>query len=158
MSEKIKQLKLSNDEEIICEVVQWEDDEVPMVVRGPMKIIAIEDYSRGVRFYAFRPWMGFADDPEILHTLNPFHIIGSLTPESEVISHYESTVQKIKKAITTKNMPLDEITENLDSMDEEDFDMLIDKYLQQKEEIEMVDSSDQLGKNIIKFKPKDTVH
>lgn len=73
----VKQFKLTNDEEIICEVIQWDDPEnAAMVVRGAMRIVLIEDFKRGVRFYAFRPWMGFIDDPSVLQSLNAAHIIG----------------------------------------------------------------------------------
>ena len=61
----IKQFKLTNNDEIICQVLQYDDaDNAAMVVRGTMRIIAAEDYTRGIRFYAFRPWMGFTDGPD----------------------------------------------------------------------------------------------
>ena len=64
----IKQFKLTNNDEIICQVLQYDDaDNAAMVVRGTMRIIAAEDYTRGVRFYAFRPWMGFTDGPDELN-------------------------------------------------------------------------------------------
>ena len=154
---QIKQFKLTNDDEIICEVIQWDnDDDTPLLVRGAMKIISVEDFSRNVRFYAFRPWMGFVDDPDILHTLNSSHIIGALTPGEDVINHYDSTLQKIKQAILTKNMPLDDIVGNMESMDEEEFDEFIQRYLEEKEQEEMADSDQ--PQNVIKFKPKGTFH
>ena len=52
----IKQFKLTNDDEIICEVVQWDsEEESTMIIRGAMRIVTMEDFSRGVRLYAFRP-------------------------------------------------------------------------------------------------------
>ena len=152
---QIKQFKLTNDDEIICEVIQWEDDEVPMLVKGAMKIISVEDYSRGVRFYAFRPWMGFTDDPEVLHIINSAHIIGTVTPNDEVVEHYDDTLEKIKKAISTKNMPLDEIASNMESMDEDEFEDFLDSYIEEKNK-EMSDSDQ--PENVIKFKPKGTMH
>jgi len=152
---QIKQFKLTNDDEIICEVIQWEDDEVPMLVKGAMKIISVEDYSRGVRFYAFRPWMGFTDDPEILQIINSAHIICTVTPNDEVVEHYDNTLEKIKKAISTKNMPLDEIASNMESMDEDEFEDFLDSYLEEKNK-EMSDSDQ--PENVIKFKPKGTMH
>ena len=109
----IKQFKLTNDDEIICEVIQYDGpDNSAMVVRGAMKIILIEDHKRGIRFYAFRPWMGFTDDPTILQTLNAAHIIGEVFPSEEIVEHYSGTVKKIKKALIKKDMALDEIHES----------------------------------------------
>jgi len=63
MSEKaetrIKQFKLTNNDEIICEVVEWNEpdtQDASIIIRSCMKVILMEDFSRGVRFYAFRPW------------------------------------------------------------------------------------------------------
>ena len=55
---QIKQFKLTNDDEIICEVLQWDDEENrAVIIRAVMRIINIEDYHRGLRFFAFRPWI-----------------------------------------------------------------------------------------------------
>ena len=93
----LKQFKLTNDEEIICEVLQWDDpDNAGMVVRGAMRIISAEDYNRGVRFCAFRPWMVFNDNPEELQTLNAAHIIGEMNPSKPLIGHYLKTIKAVK--------------------------------------------------------------
>ena len=106
----IKQFKLTNDDEIICEVVQWDsEEESTMIIRGAMRIVTMEDFSRGVRLYAFRPWMGFADDPSVLQSLNSSHIIGELTPGDEIMKQYNKTLKNIKETLTKKNMPLDEV-------------------------------------------------
>jgi len=108
----IKQFKLTNDDEIICEVIQWDDeDNSGMIIRGAMRIILIEDHKRGVRFYAFRPWMGFTEDPSILQTLNSAHIIGEVSPSKEIVQHYGGTISKIKKALAKRDVPLDDIHE-----------------------------------------------
>ena len=64
MTENIKQFKLSNDDEIICEVIEWDnEDNSAIITRGMLRIIQGEDVDKGLRFFAFRPWMGFAEDP-----------------------------------------------------------------------------------------------
>ena len=49
----IKQFKLTNNEEIVCEVVEWDtQDEVgDILVKKALRIIAIEDYQKGWRFF-----------------------------------------------------------------------------------------------------------
>ena len=157
----VKQFKLTNDEEIICEVIQWDDpDNASMVVRGAMRIVLIEDFKRGVRFYAFRPWMGFTDDPTILQTLNAAHIIGEVSPSEEIIQHYGGTILKIKKALIKKDMDLDEIHEKTENMSEEEFEEFIGQFLDENDLFDPdnfnLDSSQ--PSNVIKFKPKGTIH
>jgi len=160
----IKQFKLVNDDEIICEVVQWDDlENAAMVIRGAMRINFVEDYHRGVRFYAFRPWMGLQDDPEILMTLNSVHIIGEINPSEDMIGHYTTTLLKLKSS-KKKNMPLDDIATRAEDMDEKEFQIYLDEYLKDKEvdifnpdDLSLdLDSSE--TNNIIKFKPKGTMH
>lgn len=46
----LRQFKFANDEEIICEVVEWHDEEHDtMVVRKTLKIISVEDIEEGLR-------------------------------------------------------------------------------------------------------------
>ena len=157
----IKQFKLSNDDEIICEVVQWDDPEnSSMVIRGAMRIILIEDHKRGVRFYAFRPWMGFTDDPSILQTLNSSHIIGEISPSDELAKHYGGTVKRIKSALVKRDMPLDEIQDQTENMTEEEFEEFIGQYLDKDDLFNPEDFELDSGEstNVIKFKPKGTMH
>ena len=111
---QIKQFKLSNDDEIICEVLQWDDDENrSVIIRAVMRIINIEDYNRGLRFFAFRPWMSFKDDPEELQSLNGEHIIAETLPDKELIKHYVVTISNIKEQLKQNkvpgNIPMDRI-------------------------------------------------
>ena len=159
----VKQFKLTNDEEIICEVIQWDDpDNAAMVVRGAMRIVLIEDFKRGVRFYAFRPWMGFTDDPSTLQSLNAAHIIGEATPSPDIVKHYDGTIENIKKAIQKKDMPLDDINEKTSDMSEEEFENFLSDYLKENDIYDPdkpgLDSDSK--SNIIKFRPrpKGTMH
>lgn len=160
----IKQFKLTNDDEIICEVVQWDDPEnAAMVVRGAMRLINAEDFNRGVRFYAFRPWMGFNDNPEELQTLNSVHIIGEMNPSEDLMGHYLKTIKAVKRALKKKDMPLDDLAPRVEDMNEGEFQEFLDEYLKENEvdlfnpdDIDLTDSD--AVDNIIKFKPKGTMH
>ena len=159
----LKQFKLTNDDEIICEVIQWDDpDNAGMVVRGVMKIIAAEDFHRGVRFYAFRPWMVFNDNPEELQTINAAHIIGEMNPSKPLIGHYLKTIKAVKKALSKKDMPLDDLAQKVEDMGETEFQDFLDNYLKENN-VDLFDPNDfesdsDKDSNIIKFKPKGTMH
>lgn len=148
----IKQFKLSNDDEIICEVLEWETEDNPaLVMRAPLRLIQGEDMDRGVRFFAFRPWMGFAEDPEVLHTVNSSHIIGEVTPSDSLLSHYAAT---IKKLLTLAKMKKTDFNmDTLEQMDEDELEEYIQKHL------EVEETEEELGENVVKFTPpKGTMH
>lgn len=128
MTSPIKQFKLTNDDELICEVLDWNDEEGVVIIRGAFKLIEAEDMDRGIRFWAFRPWMGFNEDPETLQTLTSGHIIGEMTPADSLIEHYNKTVERVKQFGKKKKdvqfaelsgMTEEEIDDYLDSVEEE---------------------------------------
>ena len=136
MSERqIKQFKLTNDDEIICEVLQWDNEESSdMIIRGTLRIINVEDFSKGVRFYAFRPWMIFSEDPESLHTLNSAHIIAETNPSKELLNHYAQSLSEIVKQLKSKRrkkaMSLDDVAAKIDELDEDEFDRYLEAALE----------------------------
>lgn len=153
MTQNIKQFKLSNDDEIICEVIEWDtEDNSAIITRGMLRIIQGEDIDKGLRFFAFRPWMGFAEDPNTLHTLNSSHILGEVTPSESLLQHYARTIQKLLKLVDMKKHDFD--MDKLEGMDEEELEEFILSHMTEEEEAE-----DELGENIVKFRPpKDKLH
>ena len=66
MKHQVRQFKLSNNEEIVCEVIEWPTEEEPtMVIKRPMKVITMENYKEGSRYFAFRPWLIFQEDKNL---------------------------------------------------------------------------------------------
>lgn len=152
-----KQFKMSNDDDIICEVLEWNNEENDaLIVRSVLKVVNVEDFEKGIRFYAFRPWMVFMDDPDELHTINSHHIISEVTPSADIISQYIKALMELKENIRLKkkkpSASLDDITQKMVDMDDEEFD----SYLTQLAEIAEQDSD--VPQNVIKFKPKGTLH
>jgi predicted S18 family serine protease len=93
----LRQFKLGDNEEIICEVVEWPDEEHDtMVVRRALKIIAVEDIAEGMRYYTFKPWMSMNNDPEQLQVLNSYHIIAEAKPSTMAIDHYNDIISEMK--------------------------------------------------------------
>lgn len=156
----VKQFKLTNDDEIICEVLTYStEDDASMVIRGALRIVFVEDFQKGVRFYAFRPWLGFNDDPNTLQTLNSMHIICEANPTDKMIAYYVETLDKIKVNLDNErhDMPLDEIASQAEDMDEDEFQDFLSDYIDNKKKT-MEKDSDAPG-NVITFKPKkDVLH
>lgn len=84
-----KQFKLTNNDEIICEVVKWTDDG-DVLVRSAMRIVQGEDPYKGVRFYYFRPFMVFQDS--LPQRINASHIIAEADPTEEMMEHYAGAI------------------------------------------------------------------
>tara|TARA_Y100000814_G_C12135141_1_gene335465 strand:- start:9 stop:485 length:477 start_codon:yes stop_codon:yes gene_type:complete len=157
---KVKQFKLTNNEEIVCEVKQWHDEETDeIIVKNALKVVGVEDYSRGIRYFALRPWMSFQDDPQCLHALNASHIIVTSTPNESMMKYYNTCLKEIKRSILHKTNKrvwanIDEVNEQTRDLTDDEFEMWLDsKYRSQAEPPQ--DSSEN---NVIKFKPKGTLH
>jgi hypothetical protein len=150
-----KQFKLTNGEEMVCELVANgdEDSTADVIIRRAMKIVTTDDLEDNVRYYTLKPWMSFQDDTDDLVALNSVHIVGESTPSETVMLHYAAALadadkyNKVKKA----GLTLQEIEEKLHELSEEE----MNEFLQAKYE-EIANDSD--ISNIIQFKPKDTVH
>ena len=159
---KIKQFKLTNNEEIVCEVVEWDtqDDVGDILVKKALRVIAVEDYQKGWRFFAFRPWMSFQDDPESLQTINSSHIIVTTNPTSNILKHYKACLRGIKHDLkldkTGKKKKvyanLDEIQDAMRDLTDDEMDDFLEKKYGAMVEPEHFPDSDS-GK-IIQFKPK----
>lgn len=160
-SKHIRQFKLTNNDEVICEVLEWDtEDNAAILVKGALRILNFDDFSKGVRLFAFRPWMGMQDDPDIFLTINAAHIVGEVSPSENIIKHYAKTVSTIKTMIEEKRYPnlnmdkvLDEIPKNAT---DEEFDEILEDIIREEEEDPI--SIDSSADNIIKFKPKGTLH
>ena len=78
---EFRQFKLVNGDEIIAEVVQWnEEDTIEILIRKSMKLVYVDDYESGSRYYHFRPWMLLQESSEEIMVLNADHILAEGTP------------------------------------------------------------------------------
>ena len=84
----VKQVLLSTGDEIVCEVVDWNDDEGPgLVIRNPLKVVTV-DRPDGLRYHIFRPVMIMQLEEGTFQTLNAEHILIEATPVKEVVREY----------------------------------------------------------------------
>jgi hypothetical protein len=89
---EIKHFKLTNGEEIVCDVIEWPDvdgDSPDIVVRNAFKIITSGlSHQDNIRYYQFRPWMIYQDEPEMFQILNGNHILGEANPPESLLEQY----------------------------------------------------------------------
>lgn len=146
----IKQFKLTNDDEILAEVLQWDDeDNSAILIRGALRLIEAEDMNRGFRFWGFRPWMGFSEDPSTLQTLNAAHVIGETTPTDSLKNHYARTIVKIKKLLDENAKKVDIELDKMEHMNDDEIEEFLATHL---------DDNDSDFDNVVQFKRPDKLH
>ena len=162
----IKQFKLTNNEEIVCEVLEWDtqDEIADILISKTLRIVTVEAYARGYKFFAFRPWLSFTEDPESLQTLNSSHVVVASNPSPDLLKHYKACIYSIRADLKNSNkkrkayINTDEIAHAVEELTEEEMDQfLAEKYGHMVREDDLSPDSD-LGTNIIPFKPKGTLH
>tara|TARA_B110000444_G_scaffold226271_1_gene230675 strand:- start:1233 stop:1712 length:480 start_codon:yes stop_codon:yes gene_type:complete len=96
---ELRQFKLTNQEEIVTEVLDFGDEETDhaIVVRNTMKLVNLENKSSGMRYYAFRPFMLYQGDYNHVQIINPGHVVSECTPTKQLVEQYTSAVEEMMK-------------------------------------------------------------
>lgn len=87
------QFKLSNGDELIAQIIDRTEDDTNIVVRNAMKIVTLENPESGYRYYSFRPWMVYQDDPTMMQLINQTHIVGEAMPNVLLLEQYNKAVE-----------------------------------------------------------------
>jgi len=131
MDQEIKQFKLTTDDEIICEVLDWNEDG-DVTIRHAYRIVHVEDPDKGYRYYYLRPFMVFQEDQ--LQILNSGHIVCEALPSTGILEYFYTAIQESKKILETrKNNKSPEIKDTKDILNEyakelEEFKKALDKF------------------------------
>lgn len=153
----LRQLKLTNGDELVCEIMDYgEDDEHMMAVRNPFRLVAMESTRENVRYYAFRPFMLYQGDGNHVQILNPGHVVSECTPTRELIEEYTKAVDEHNSAEDTQVLKsLDEtkkaMNEYYDKIQKMAYEKALDNY-----DLEIEYDSD--NPNVITFPGSDTKH
>ena len=136
---EVKQFKLSNGDEIVCDVVEWPDydqDVSDIVIRNAFQLIGYGPNKEGISYYQFKPWMVYQDDPAFVQVLNNNHIIAEANPPEELLEQFVRILQ-----------------ENASPEDIKDYaDKKLEEYIDKLEAQSLKDEKEE--PNIIPFKPK----
>ena len=94
----LKQLKLTNGDELICEVLDQKlTDNDMIVVRKALRIVSVDDVDESMRFYMFKPWQLMNNDPETMHVLNSTHIISQTVPGKVALEYYTDVIKEMSE-------------------------------------------------------------
>lgn len=96
---ELRQFKLTNQEEIVTEVLDFGDEETDhaIVVRNTMKLVNVENKESGMRYYAFRPFMLYQGDFSHVQIINPGHVVSECTPTKQLVQQYTTAVEEMLK-------------------------------------------------------------
>jgi hypothetical protein len=107
MKADVRQIVLSNGQELLCEVIQWPDLEIDeqevMIIRKAAKIIIQENFREGTRWFTFRPFMTYQDDNSSLCSLMPYHIISIAHPSDLLKKQYSRYISMMMAELQEKH-------------------------------------------------------
>jgi hypothetical protein len=93
----IKQFVLTNGQEIVCDVIEWaEEDFAEIVVRNCMEIVWVHNNDQ--RIYMFKPWMHYQETHEDLIIINSDHIISTAEPMEYLVYQYDVAVKDMNES------------------------------------------------------------
>ena len=136
---EIRQFKLANDDEIMCEVVEYHEDDDAIVIRKTMKMVQMDNMANGTRYYAFRPFMMYQLTKEAFQIVNCGHIIAEANPSQDLILEYFKAIETSLDEEGDKNDNLDDMRERYNS------------YIDQQNDRSLSELDSEAGSNIIKF-------
>tara|TARA_R110001592_G_scaffold240939_1_gene501358 strand:- start:121 stop:504 length:384 start_codon:yes stop_codon:yes gene_type:complete len=105
MSE-IKQFRLTDGSEIICEVLEWNDDATDqIVIRNALEIIWMQRGDN--RLCTYRPWLFQQIRENSISCITSGHIMAESTPTDEAVDQWKETIDYFQEK------PEDESTNSL---------------------------------------------
>ena len=104
----VKQLKIADGSEIICEVMEELEEDI--VVRGAFRIARV-DLDNERSYYMFKPWMTYVEESDHFITINLYHLIAATVPSKDILDQYENAIEKISEAVSERDENLDEMPE-----------------------------------------------
>jgi len=94
----LKQFKLINGDEVICEVLEYNtEDNDMMVVTKALKIVSMDDLDQSMRYYTFKPWQLMNNNPGALHILNAYHILSQTTPSTVAVEYFNDVIKEMSE-------------------------------------------------------------
>ena len=106
----LRQFKLADGDEILCEVLEWHEDEDALVIRKTLKLVMMDNMANGVRYYAFRPFMMYQMNSAAFQIINCQHIIAEAAPTQDLINEYFNSLESLAaEESSEKELNTDEI-------------------------------------------------
>ena len=112
----LRQIKLTNGEEIICKLLNTEDSKETgeILVNDCLRLQKI-DLNRNVQYHTFRPWMIMKDEVADVISINTMHIVAMCIPSIELKTQFKLALRDIKESANEKeHYSLDDWMKKLD--------------------------------------------
>ena len=160
---KLRQFKLTNNDEIVCEVIDVDETDNhngDIIARKILKIFHAEDFDQNVRYYSFKPWVAFQEDINEISAINPDHILGEATPSAILKLHFKNALDIILQSQTmsgSRDLNIDEVMMDTSDMSRDE----IVEYLKEKfhDENQRIAHHDSASSNVIHlYPPSDKLH
>jgi len=98
--EDIKQIKMSSGDEILCEIVDINDDE--LIIRNALQICKVDvDATR--TYGMLRPWISFQETTQELISLNDMHIVAIALPSNDLMKQFANAIGEEQMAAISKD-------------------------------------------------------
>ena len=96
--EEIIQLKLASGEEVLCEIIQWDDDHnATIVVKNAFEIVFLQSPTGAMRLCTLRPFMIGQVEEGYNIALNGDMITAQAQPTREILDNYRDTLEEYIK-------------------------------------------------------------
>lgn len=144
MEKELRQFKTTSGEEVVCEVMQWNDGyESEILVRKAMKLV-LQESPDGIKYFSFRPWMVYQEHPDDIIVLNLNNIVGIGFPPDTLVVQYNAAVQDMAEMNLTREQEFSQT-----------FEEKAEKRMKFKDKIDEYLSRMDSGSNVIDlFDPK----
>lgn len=150
-----RQFKLSNNQEIICNVLEWDNEETSsIIINNVLEISAHDNFRENMRVIGFRTWMCYPGPLNKVLSINSNHIVAETIPAGGLLENYLKTVTAIGA-----REDISEIAFGPGGVNEEHLrEMLNDIMQDDSDSISQILNSTDSDNNVIPFKPKGTLH
>ena len=92
----VQQIHLLSGEELICEVMDYEEVEGNIIIRNAM-VIETNIFENNDRVYMFKPWFLYIERSTEMIMLKVDHVVASVTPNDLLLIQYYSAVNDMDK-------------------------------------------------------------
>jgi hypothetical protein len=95
------QMKLVSGHEIVCEVIEWPDeDDFEIVSRNVLSVILVDH--DGERKYTFRPFLQYCESQSDLVILNINHVMSINRPNFLLINDYKLAIKQMHEIMNAR--------------------------------------------------------
>ena len=103
-SENLAQFKLSNGNEVVCDIIHERDEEEFIIAKNAMQIIQSFDADAEEIFFIFRPWLNFVETSDEKITIAKNHIVGRSLVNMALECEYYNARNVMNKSAEKRQM------------------------------------------------------